>query len=72
MKAAIAVDDWKVPFFESGLALEGFAFEGPSPGLTPDMRLFYVQVSDGQVSHLQAVVRNCERVAQLTKRPTQS
>lgn len=54
LRAAIAIDDWKLPIFERHLSHAGFLYEN-GVGLTPDTRHLYVTTSD--LNTLEKVVR---------------
>jgi hypothetical protein len=66
MKAAIAIDDWKLPIFERHLSRAGYAYE-KGDGLTPDTLHLYV-VTDNMVA-LHGVVRAANDEARLTGKP---
>lgn len=54
MRAAIAIDDWKLPIFERRLSAAGFAYEQRA-GLTVGTLHLYVETGD--LNALHAVVR---------------
>lgn len=54
MKAAIAIDDWKLPIFSRHLTQAGYAFT-KAQGLTPDMLILSVETPN--VNALGSVVR---------------
>lgn len=65
-RAAIAIDDWKLPIFKRHLAQAGYAFE-ECPGLTDEMLLLKVQTDN--LSALAVIVRaaNTEAAGKGTK-----
>ena len=54
LKAAIAIDDWKLPIFERHLSQAGYAYE-QGPGLTADTLLLTVKTKN--IVALESVVR---------------
>lgn len=54
MKAAIVIDDWKLPIFERRLSQAGYAYE-KGPGVTDDTLVLTVETGD--VKALETVVR---------------
>jgi len=54
MKAAIAIDDWKLPIFDRHLSVAGYVFER-GPGVTDDTLLLTVVTDDAAA--LEKVVR---------------
>lgn len=54
LKAAIAIDDWKLPIFERHLSEAGYAFE-QTPGVTENTLILMVHALS--VKELEKVVR---------------
>lgn len=54
MKAAVCIDDWKLPIFERHLSNSGYSFE-QHPGLTDDTLTLAVTTDDAKA--LEKVVR---------------
>jgi hypothetical protein len=63
-KAAIAIDDWKLPIFERHLVGAGYEFE-QHPGLTSDT--LTLTVVTPSVEELEVVVRAANTEAQKRK-----
>lgn len=64
-KAAIAIDDWKLPIFKRHLAGAGYTFK-QGPGLTKTTLMLTVETNN--VAALGAVVQAANNEAALSKR----
>ena len=60
MRAAIAIDDWKLATFKRELTLAGYQFE-ELPGLTPDTLTLIVETDD--LPRLRDTVQHCQNKA---------
>ena len=63
LKAAIVIDDWKLPIFERHLAQAGYAYE-KGPGLTANTLLLTVKTEN--VEALGVVVKAANTEAAMT------
>ncbi|HAM42111.1 MAG TPA: hypothetical protein DCS42_06925 [Nitrospiraceae bacterium] len=63
MKAAIAIDDWKLPIFDRHLSKAGHTYE-MGPGVTEDTLLLTVESND--MAALEIVVRSANTEAAQT------
>ncbi len=66
MKAAVMIDDWKLPIFERHLSQAGYVYQ-KGPGLTAGTLSLYVQTQD--VVPLGVVVRAANEEARRTGKP---
>lgn len=67
MKAAIAIDDWKLPIFERHLKEAGYEFK-TVPGLTPGTLLLQV-ITTRSFTELQPIVQAAQLEAARSKKP---
>lgn len=68
MRAAIAIDDWKLPIFEKHLSEAGFTYT-QSKGLTKKTLMLYVESADlAAMAELEKVVRTANAAADKSKR----
>jgi hypothetical protein len=65
-RAAIAIDDWKLPIFERHLSQAGYAY-ARSVGVTPDTLFLYVETE--QLEPLAIVVKAANDEAASTGKP---
>jgi hypothetical protein len=66
MKAGIAVDNWKLPFFRKRLTKVGYAYHDGG-ALTHDTTLLTVETDD--VSALGKVIADCQAAASASRLP---
>lgn len=59
MRAAIAIDNWKLPIFERHLSEAGYTFE-KGKGLTADTMFLYVETEHGKALELVVRAANAE------------
>lgn len=66
MKAAIAIDNWKLPIFERHLSQSGYSFENIGP-LTPDTLILKVRTDN--LEALGVVIKAANTEAAMTGAP---
>lgn len=66
MKAAIAIDTWKLAIFNTHLTEAGFAYE-EGPGLTDNTLILQTTFAVSDAKRLEAVVRKANAAAALAK-----
>lgn len=70
MKAAVAIDAWKLPIFERHLTQAGYAFINAG-SLLPETLLLTVEHQQGEAQRLAQVVLAANTEAARTARPKQ-